>query len=212
VNYISTKENIKIILNGEIYEQLPHNHLIYAPELRNKLDTKSFIDRSIEIHGSKYDYSDVIYKSDRIKVLIKCPIHSVFKQTPSVHLRGSGCPRCNDSFGEKFISKFLDKYKVEYEREYKFNDCRNIYPLRFDFYIPSFRTCIEFDGIQHYQPLPFFGGQISLDRLKINDKIKSDYCEDNYIDLIRIRYDEVDNIHEILWNNLKNRIKYGNKG
>ena len=69
------------------------------------------------------------------------------------------------------------------------------------------RTCIEFDGKQHFQPMEFFGGMKAFESLKINDKIKSDYCEDNYIDLIRIRYDQIDDIHQILWDNLKNRIK-----
>lgn len=69
------------------------------------------------------------------------------------------------------------------------------------------RTCIEFDGKQHFQPMEFFGGVEAFEKIKINDKIKSDYCEDNYIDLIRIRYDQEDDIHQILWNNLKNKIK-----
>ena len=66
------------------------------------------------------------------------------------------------------------------------------------------RTAIEFDGIQHFQPLQIFGGSEAYERLKINDKIKNDYCEINYINLIRIRYDRYDNIYSILWQNLKN--------
>jgi hypothetical protein len=69
------------------------------------------------------------------------------------------------------------------------------------------RTCIEFDGEQHFLPLSFFGGQEALDKLKINDKIKNDYCEDNYINLIRIRYNQIDDINNILYENLKNHIK-----
>ena len=69
------------------------------------------------------------------------------------------------------------------------------------------RIFIEFDGRQHYEPMEFFGGLKSYEILKVNDKIKNDYCEDNYINLIRIRYDEFDSLHQILWENLKTFIK-----
>jgi hypothetical protein len=207
VKYISTKFTVKIIYKGEIYEQLPHNHLIYSPELKNKLTKEDFILRSNEIHNVKYNYNLVNYVSDRVKVIINCPYHGNFFQTPSVHLRGSGCRRCNDSFGEKIIANFLDRNNIEYKREYIFDDCKNIYPLRFDFYIPSTRKCIEFDGIQHFQPVEYFGGVKAYELRKINDKIKNDYCEDNYINLIRIRYNQIDDINNILYENLKNHIK-----
>jgi len=207
VEYKSTKETIKIIHNGIIYEQLPHNHLIYSPELRNKLSTYEFIKRSIEIHNSKYLYDKVVYESEKNKVTIICKIHGEFKQSASVHLRGSGCKKCSESFGEKIISNYLNMKNIKYIREHKFKDCFNTHPLRFDFYIPSMRTCIEFDGIQHHQPIEHFGGIESYNRLKINDKIKNDYCEENYINLVRIRYDQIDDIDQILWNNLKTFIR-----
>jgi very-short-patch-repair endonuclease len=122
-------------------------------------------------------------------------------------VRGNGCQHCNESKGEKEIAKFLNKYDINYDRQHKFPDCKNIYTLPFDFYIPSMRTCIEFDGEQHFHPVSHFGGIMAYESLKINDKIKNDYCEDNYISLIRIRYDQIDDIYRILWDNLKNHIK-----
>jgi very-short-patch-repair endonuclease len=208
VEYKSTKSLIKIIYNGIIYEQYPHNHLIYAPELRNKLTTLEFIQRSNEIHNNKYNYSKTDYINDRKGVIIICPLHGEFIQKPSTHLKGSGCKVCSESFGEKEISKVLDKYLIKYIREYKFNDCRNIYPLPFDFYIPSLRTVIEFDGIQHYQPISYFGGIDAYEKLRKNDMIKNQYCEENYINLIRIRYDQINQINEILSNSFLTKTKY----
>lgn len=207
VEFISTKYPIKIIYNGEIFEQLPSNHLVYAPELRNTRTNDDFIKDSIEIHSGKYTYDKTKYINSLTYVTITCPTHGDFKQMPHSHLSGRGCPRCNDSFGEKAISKFLDKYNINYYKEHKFKDCRNIYPLRFDFYLPFMRTCIEFDGIQHFQPVEFFGGNESYEKLKVNDSIKNEYCEDNFIDIIRIRYDQVDDINKILYTNLKSHIK-----
>lgn len=205
VNFKNANTKVQIIFNGDTYIQTPHNHLKYAPERRNsKKTTAEFIEESIKIHGElRYLYDKVVYQSDREKVIITCPKHGEFNQRPNQHLRGAGCPSCKESKGEKEISKFLDKYKINYNRQHIFVDCRNIYNLPFDFYIPSKRTCIEFDGEQHFLPLSFFGGQVAFDKLKINDKIKNDYCEDNYINLIRIRYDQIEDIYQILWNNLK---------
>jgi hypothetical protein len=210
VEFKNSNTKIKVILDGVIYEQTAHNHLKYAPEKKLlKKTTSQFIHESIKIHGEfRYLYDKVIYNNDREKVIITCPIHGDFNQRPNQHIRGAGCPNCNESKGEKEIANFLDKYDINYDRQYRFNECRGLkYPLPFDFYIPSARTCIEFDGEQHFLPLSFFGGQESLDKLKINDKIKNDYCEDNYISLIRIRYDQIDDIYRILWDNLKTHIK-----
>jgi hypothetical protein len=210
VKFENANKKIEILFNGDLYHQTPHNHLKYAPEKRLlKKTTSQFIQESIKIHGDfRYLYDKVIYSSDREKVIITCPIHGDFNQRPNQHIRGAGCPNCNESRGEKEIAKFLDKYDINYDRQYRFNECRGLkYPLPFDFYIPSNRTCIEFDGEQHFLPLPFFGGLEAYERLKTNDKIKNDYCEDNYINLIRIRYNQIDDIWRILYENLKNHIK-----
>ena len=207
VDFKTSNIKVKIIYDGEIYEQTPHNHLKYSPErVLKRKTTEQFIKESNDIHDSKFNYDKTIYQTDRIKVTITCLIHGDFNQTPNHHLKGVGCPDCNESRGEKEISRFLNNYDINYSRQHKFKDCKNIHQLPFDFYIPSIRTCIEFDGQQHFSALPFFGGQVALDKLKINDKIKNDYCEDNYIDLIRIRYDQIDRIFDILKESLKNKI------
>lgn len=207
VKYVSTKVPIKIIYEGKIYEQLPHNHLLYSPELRNNSTLEEFKEYSLRIHNNKYSYDKSVYINSSTKLIISCPIHGDFKQTPYSHMSGSGCRLCYDSKGEREISKFLDKYRIHYTREHIFPDCKNKAHLKFDFYISSRRTCIEFDGIQHHQPVDYFGGLTAYNKLKLNDKIKDDYCEENYINLIRIRYDQFNNIEDILQENFKDIIK-----
>ena len=46
--------------------------------------------------------------------------------------------------------------------------------------------------------MKFFGGVEAFDRIRENDRIKNEYCEENYIDLLRIKYDQVEMIPEIL--------------
>jgi hypothetical protein len=209
VDYIDCKTKVKIIYNktGEIFEQTPTGHLAGAPENINKRKTnEQFIKEANQVHEFKFSYEKVNYIKNQIKVIITCPIHGDFEQIPLAHLQGSGCVNCTESKGEKSVAKYLDKNEISYYRQHKFSDCKNVFQLPFDFYLPKYRTAIEFDGKQHYEPMEFFGGLEAYNRLKVNDKIKSDYCEENYIDLIRIRYDQIDRVFEILKESLRNKI------
>lgn len=202
VEYKGIDKKIKIIFNGDIYEQKAGAHLYSDGLVENVIKRKTtdeFIKESIEVHENKFDYSKVNYINNHSKVIIICRIHGEFRQVPTSHLKGHGCTRCVESKGEKRISDYLDTHNIEYQRQKKFKDCIGIkYQLPFDFYIPSLRLCIEFDGIQHFQPVDYFGGIESYEKLKSNDKIKEDYCEDNFINLIRIKYDQISRINEIL--------------
>ena len=195
---------------SQIYEQKAGAH-IHSSGLVEKVilkkTTKQFIKESNEIHNFRYDYSKVDYVNNQTKVIIICPIHGDFEQVSSSHLSGAGCPHCMESKGERKISKFLDQKNIEYVRQKKFDDCIGLrYKLPFDFYLPKYRVAIEFDGKQHFEPIEHFGGLESYNRLKTNDKIKNDYCEDNFIELIRIRYDQIDRIYDILNECLKNKL------
>lgn len=211
VEYKDCKTKVKIIYNktGEVFEQTPAGHLAAAPEnirFSVRKTTEQFIKEANEVHDFKFSYEKTNYIKNQIKVIITCPIHGDFEQSPLSHIQGNGCVNCNESRGEKSVAKYLDKNNISYYRQHKFSDCRNIFELPFDFYLPKYRTVIEFDGKQHYEPIPHFGGLESYNRLKVNDKIKSEYCEDNYIDLIRIRYDQIDRVFDILKESLKNKV------
>lgn len=58
--------------------------------------TEQFILEAISIHGDRYDYSKVSYKDNKTNVVIICPIHGEFSQSPVVHLRGCGCSKCGN--------------------------------------------------------------------------------------------------------------------
>lgn len=61
-----------------------------------KLTNNEFIERSNIVHNNKYDYSLVNYKTNKTKVNIICYKHGIFKQSPSEHLKGRGCPICTN--------------------------------------------------------------------------------------------------------------------
>ena len=58
-------------------------------------NTQEFIEKARKIHGDKYDYSRVEYINCYTPIIIICPIHGEFKQAPTNHLAGKGCPSCS---------------------------------------------------------------------------------------------------------------------
>ena len=66
---------------------------------------KFFIEKAYKIHGDKYDYSKVKYKNNREKIIIICPIHGTFIQSPKNHLNGQGCPICGKVIRYKNVKK-----------------------------------------------------------------------------------------------------------
>ena len=192
VYYQTTHKKVIIIcpIHGE-FEQSPSHHINGSgcPYCSGcKHNNKTFIDKAELVHGYKYDYSLVNYINKRIPVKIICPIHGEFEQKPDYHLRGSGCQICNESKGEKQIKKFLISNDINFIKYKIFENCVDLRVLPFDFYLPDLNTCIEYDGRQHFEVVNEWGGEEGLkDRVK-KDKIKTDYCNDNGIKLIRITY------------------------
>lgn len=208
VKYEKTKLKVKIIcpIHG-VFEQRPSDHLKGqgCPKCSGtiKSTTYEFNNTSNKIHNNFYDYSLAVYKNNKKKVKIICPIHGEFKQRPNDHLMGHGCPKCNTSKGEQEIEKILNNLNIKYIKEYKFNDCIVKRHLRFDFYLPNLNICIEFDGKQHYKVIEKFGGEYEFKKRKKYDKIKNEYCKNNNIHLLRIPYTEYNNIEQILTKELK---------
>jgi len=196
--YLDTRHKIEIICpkHGPFY-QTPDKHMqgqgctqckIEEGSYKIKDTKESFINKALKIHGSRYDYSKTEYENSWTKILIICPKHGSFTQTPESHLVGRGCPRCSEPFGEKLIDKYLQPYKIKYIRQKKFKDCKDKRSLSFDFFIPIINTCIEYDGIQHFSPLDCFGGKIGFESNKKRDFLKTTYCKNNGINLVRIPY------------------------
>lgn len=196
VIYKKAKVKIKIICPEHgIFKQTPSSHIHQktgCPKCSKKhqYSTKEFVTKSMEMHGDRYDYGKVEYKNNYTYVTIICDKHGEFKQTPSNHLRGKGCSICGNSHSETIISQYLNKHGIDYSHQHKFDDCKHLRRLPFDFYLPEYNTCIEFNGKQHYHIVEFFGGTKGFKQQQKRDKIKKEFCKEMGIDLIVIRYDE----------------------
>ena len=139
VDYEGTMKNVIIICKSHgDFIQKPVNHLMgrgckYCSILnasdKRKMGREDFIEKAIQTHGYRYDYTKVEYKSSKLKVTITCNEHGDFNQIPNDHIRGHGCSSCgikiisekktrnNDMFIEKAImthGKRYDYSKVDY--------------------------------------------------------------------------------------------------
>lgn len=75
-----------------------------------KLNTQTFIEKAIKVHGSLYDYSLVDYTHSRTKVSIVCKQHGVFLQMPALHLSGYGCAECGQLRKRELFSSTLEEF------------------------------------------------------------------------------------------------------
>ena len=211
-----TKIKCKCKIDGYEWETTPNN-LIHGKtgcsrcENKEKWTHESFINKMQEINSN----IKIIGKFINIKTKIECKCkvckNKWFVSSISLIHNKSGCPKCKAHKTEREIIKILEKYKIFFEHEKKFNDCRDKGLLRFDFYLPDYNICIEYDGEQHYMPVKFNGIDL-LRATKIfndcqkRDVIKTNYCKNNNIKLIRIPYWEKKTLENFLLKTLKSQI------
>ena len=123
VDYVNNTTKIKIIcqIHG-MFLQRPVNHLKGKGCDKcggtSDLTVEKFKEKCIKIHNKKYDYLLTEYKSYNSKIIIICPDHGIFFQTPRNHLQGRGCPKCgktNVISTQEFIEKASKVHKEKYD-------------------------------------------------------------------------------------------------
>lgn len=95
----------------------------------------------------------------------------------------------NISKGNTKIADILDKANINYEVEKTFSTCKDKKELPFDFYINN-SYLIEYDGLQHFDENSIFNYEYTHN----HDILKSKWCKENNIPLIRIPYTHYDNL------------------
>ena len=197
VKYVNARTKCDIVCETHgVFSQTPHKHLCGRGCPRCGIDSVTsklshtllgFVVKAESVHGDKYDYSQVKYERAHKKCDFLCKTHGVFSQTPNSHLQGNGCPRCNESKGEKEVAALLTKYNLTFDPQKTFKGLRYKQPLECDFYVPEINTVIEYQGQHHY------GLGINAERdteglYQIRDQIKRDFCKAKGIHLIEIPY------------------------
>lgn len=195
-------------IHGE-FDQIPSYHLQGngCPKCSGKYkpSTEEFIEKARKIHGDKYDYSKVNYINCETKICIICPEHGEFWQTPNHHINAKcGCQKCNESKGEREVRAFLKENNIYYIDQFIVQvptTIRRTGITKIDFYLPDYKTFIEYNGKQHYIPQKAFGGEIRFNEQIRRDNYIRNYCRENNIKLIELMYTDKDFI-----NTLKNEL------
>ena len=198
VEYVTAKEKVCIICpeHGEFWQK-PIDHLRGCEcqkcsqvngSLKQRSNTKKFIEKARKIHGDKYDYSMVRYITAKEKVCIICPEHGEFWQEASSHIKGCGCPVCKESKLEKITRETLNDLNIEFIEHCNKRVLQWLENQHLDFYLPKLNIGIECQGIQHYKCDSFFGKNGKFELIKKRDKKKKILCEENNVKLIYIPY------------------------
>lgn len=153
------------------------------------------------------------YKGSFVKLKCQCTTcNNIWETTPDNLINSrAGCPNCHlKSKGEEIIKNILDNLGIKYMREFKIKDSifsnRKFIKVDFKLEYNSKIYFIEYNGIQHYQPVYAFGGELSYNSQKIRDNDLKKYCIKYNISLIEIpyKYNKIDDISTLI----KNFINY----
>lgn len=93
--------------------------------LNRRYTTEQIIARAREVHGQKYDYSEMRYETINDKVTIICPEHGAFTQIINNHInwQKANCPECSKIEGglkrrisnEEWINRFNEVHGEKYD-------------------------------------------------------------------------------------------------
>ena len=116
----------------------------------------------------------------------------------SKHLSAGSTQSCGclKSRGELKVIQVLQKLNIDFITQKEFNDCKNILPLKFDFYLPKYKIALEYQGKQHYESIQYFGGEERFQKQIKTDSLKEEWCKNNNIKLIKILYTDYKDINE----------------
>ena len=147
---------------------------------------------AIEPTEQRSKYGDVIW-------LCKCDCgNEIYTSAHSLLIgdkHSCGCSKY--SKGEDTIKNILLNNNIFFEQEKTFDSCRfsdTNALAKFDFYVNN-KYLIEFDGVQHFEPVDYFGGEIGFIKAKERDNYKNQWCKQNNIPLIRIPYTHLNNLN-----------------
>lgn len=202
INGNKNKIIFKHLVCGKTFKMAPHNfkdgqRCPYEARQRATVSNSYSLGKMQSIldstTNSRYKIVDSYVCATKNALILDKKCNSKFISNPGQLSRGeTGCPICASSKGEKAVRNYLKRHGYKFEEQVKFLDCKNIRPLPFDFAVYSsdrLLCLIEYQGFQHYTLSSLFDEKPSNfnDRIA-RDKIKSDYCKENNIHLIKIPY------------------------
>ena len=193
LKYVNQYEKVTLIcpVHGE-FQSLPI-HLFKGhscPKCGNvgRKTTESFKEELTRVFGEEYTYDNLNYKNNATKVTVTCKKHGNFDALPTHLMHGHGCPMCsNSSIMERKVTEILSDKGISFIKQKKFEWMKK---MTLDFYLPELNIGIECQGIQHYEPVEYFGGENKFKEQIKRDKLKKELCMEHGIKIEYIAYNE----------------------
>lgn len=179
--------------------QSPHMCPKCRPKMIKQTITLDEAQKRIDVVYGKNYLTLLEYKGNNVQVALRCEkCLNTFQSVPVSLWRNrvKGCPFCEKttSLGECRVERFLRMNNIQFRTQERFLECRDKLCLPFDFYLPQYNICIEFQGEQHYDSTSLLWSE----QLIAHDNIKKDFCKKNGIVLIEIPWYDIDKIDSYL--------------
>ena len=222
---VHSKVKIECLLCGDSYPKrvndLLHNYGCRTCNgtgevLKRFRSTESF---KQEVHDTTYGEYGLLgeYVSTREKtefLHIECGNTFEMKVHNFITL-GQRCPICKthnrgrSSSAVDTIVRVIEELGLEYVKEKKFKGLVSRVKsgglLSFDIFLPQLNLLIEYDGEQHFHPVPIFGGEKWFENCRQIDLKKNEWATENGIELIRFNYKQKGKIKKLVMHTLKER-------
>jgi very-short-patch-repair endonuclease/formate dehydrogenase assembly factor FdhD len=183
---------------------------VCSMESRSEKRKKDIEELITQVYKQHREFVEVVdptqYKNIGTKIDFKCikPKHGSFNSTPHLVIRGTGCPICSMSHGERKILFWLRDNSIDHIPQYRIRkSSESKFHFVYDFYLPELNILIEYDGRQHFEPVEAWGGQEALLQTQKNDQLKNELATTLGLKLIRISYKNKKDINNTLKNELR---------
>lgn len=116
-------------------------------------DINVLLDELSKINDYEYPNIFAEYKNNKSKITSVCKLHGEFKATANKLLRGSSCPKCEQSMYENYIEHILYENNINFVYEKSFEWLKGVKNglSSLDFYLPNYNIAIECQGEQHFK-------------------------------------------------------------
>lgn len=181
---------------------------------RNRAKThETFLSEVYKLVGNDYEVLGKYYNWEtKIEVHHNKCGHR-YEVQPNAFLCGRRCPNCKSSHGELLVGQVLKELGLTFETQKSFEDLVGTgnRKLSYDYYVPSLNLFIEYQGKQHYKPIPLYGGENRLRVQQEHDQRKKIYAEANGCELLEIPYTAKNlmQVRNIINNKLSQSVKQG---
>ena len=137
-------------------------------------------------------------------ICLKDEEHEDYEVACYNYIKGSGCPKCNESHGEQKIRKYLKLHNISFVPQKAFPNLLGIKngSLTYDFYLPEQNILIEYQG-EYHDGTAYQQTEENFLKQQEHDRRKREYAESYNIRLLEIWYWDFYNIETILNKNIK---------